>query len=599
MPTLSPNELKLYFTGQKKHKCYKDTVDLYEDLKTHAEGIMPTKLIEERRPSESEEVLEYRKKIYVAKTKNPISKVMSSLSKIRRSADWSVKYNLKSFPASIVEQERPDHYTEKNYPGHDSITNWVFSHLLKNYSVDANSVVMVLPNNIGAEKTNDYYKPVATLFNSDQVIFFEDGADYAILKSSDKSDLIKDDGTTDYQTGNVFHYITTNDYSKYEQTKEGSFYRSEYLVHGKGKLPVFKIKSAFLKQKDNTTIQESRLSPMLPSLIEAAREYSDLQAAKVQHMFPLFWYYQSKDCNACNGLGKKTMLEGEPVECTSCAGSGKVKFSPYAHLEVNPAKLGEQGTPVPPAGYVLRDVEIIKHQDLSVDKHLYASLASVNMQFLDQTPLNISGEAKAVDREELNNFVYAVAEDLVYTMDKIYWWVIEWRYSVVLPDLNAREEMLPEISVPENFDLLPADYLMDEITKAKTAKVNPVLVAAMEQSYATKKFYAAPEVSQLIDCYYQLDPLPGYSTDEKMSLLQNKGCTQEDYVISCYITAFVKRAFAMVKDFMSLDLDKKMAEIKKYAGEKIKVNDAAEQVKQDLLKEQQEAMQQQQQQPTQ
>lgn len=591
MQPITAEELKLYITGQKKHKCYKETVDLYIDLKTHADGAMPTKLIEERRPSETEEVLEYRKKIYVPKTKNPIDKVIGSLSKIRRSPDWSIKYDPKTFPSRIVEAEKPDQYTEKNYPGHESVTNWVFSHLLKNYAVDANAVVMVLPNNIGAEKTNDYYKPVATLFNSDQVLFFEDGASFAILQSTDKSDLIKDDGTTAYQTGKVFHFVTDVDYARIEENKEGSFVITQKLIHNKGRLPVFKIKSAFLKQKDSSTIQQSRFAPMKPSLDEAAREYSDLQAAKVQHMFPLFWYYQSKECNKCSGTSKIATANGH-VDCSHCNGTGKIKFSPYAHLEVNPAGLGQQQVPTPPAGYVLRDVEIIKHQENSVDKQLYMALAALNMQFLDQTPLNISGEAKAVDREELNNFVYSVAEDLVGTMDKIYWWIIEWRYAVIVPDQKAREAMLPEIAVPEQFDLLPADYLMDEISKAKNAKVNPVLVGAMEHSYAVKKFYTSPEISNLIDCTYQLDPLPGYSVDEKMSLLQNKGCTQEDFVISSYITAFVKKAVAMVKDFMSLPFDKKMEVVQKYAAEKIKAATEAEKLKQDLLLEQQAAYQQ-------
>jgi hypothetical protein len=101
---LSLETLKLYFIGQAHHRAYAETVQQYEKLKTHADGLMPTKLIEERRPSESKDTLEYRKKIYVPKTKNPIGKVVSSLSKIRRSPDWSIKYDKKSFPSSIIEE---------------------------------------------------------------------------------------------------------------------------------------------------------------------------------------------------------------------------------------------------------------------------------------------------------------------------------------------------------------------------------------------------------------------------------------------------------------------------------------------------------------
>lgn len=590
---ISLDELKKYLEGHKKHKAYQETLDLYTALRTHADGLCPEKLIHERRPSESLDVLEYRKKIYVPKTKNPIGKVITSLSKIRRSADWNIKYDPKTFPASILEEENPEKYNEVNYPGHQSVTNWVFSHLLKNYCIDANAVVMVIPNNFDAASRNEYFKPVATIFNSDQVLYFEDGASFAILKSTDRSDLVKDDGTTVYQQGSVYYFVTTKDVSRIEQTKEGSFTVTQTLIHNKGKLPVFKIKGAFLKQKDNSTIQESRIAAMLPSLDEAAREYSDLQASKVQHMFPLFWYFQNKSCNHCNGTGKVIDNSTEnpcTVSCTHCKGSGKIKFSPYAHLEVDPPKLGETATPTPPAGYISRDVEIIKHQDSSVDKHLFSALASINMQFLDQTPLNISGEAKSVDREELNNFVYSIAEDLVWIMDRVYWWNNEWRYAVVVPDQKKREAMLPKIAVPENFDLLPADYLIDEISKAKTAKVNPILLGRIEQNYAAKKFYSNPEVSYLIDSYYELDPLPGYSVDEKMTLMQNKAITQVDFIISSYILAFIKRAQEEKPDFKTMSRKEKMDLFKSYAEEIKTSNDAAAQMATTLAQQQQQSL---------
>jgi hypothetical protein len=597
---LSLETLKLYFIGQAHHRAYAETVQQYEKLKTHADGLMPTKLIEERRPSESKDTLEYRKKIYVPKTKNPIGKVVSSLSKIRRSPDWSIKYDKKAFPSSIIEEETLEEYCEKNYPGQTSITNWIFSVLLKNQSVDGNAVIAVLPMNIEASQTNEYYKPIAILFNSNQVLFYEEGAEYAILRSSERSSLTKPDANGNLPNeAKVFYVITTNEFQKWEETSAGSeFQMTQQLVHAKNKLPAFKIRAQFLKQKENTIIQESRIAPMIPSLDEAAREYSDLQAAVVQHMHPLFYYIQSKECKACNGTGKTTGASGM-ADCQQCydenlkASTGRIKFSPYAHIQVDPPAIGDKSVPMPPAGYVTRDVEIMKLQDERVKTHLYEALASVNMQFLDQTPLNVSGKAKEVDREELNNFVYSVAEDLVATMDKIYWWVNEWRYSVIVSDKTKREAMLPEICVPEQFDLLPADYLMDDISKAKTAKVNPLLVATMEEDFAVKKFYNNPELKSQISCYYELDPLPGLSVDEKMSLLSNKGVTQEDFVTSAYIVSFVKRAIAEEKDFLSKPLAEKQKVISKYAQEKVKVTDAAEKVKQEMLLKQQQQMQEQ------
>lgn len=583
--TLTIEQLKLFFIGKQKHRAYQDTVDLMNKLKTHADGIVPTVLINERRPSESADTMDYRKKIYVPKTKNPIGKVISSLTKIRRSPDWSITYDKNTFPAAIIDGETLQDYCEKKYPGSTSLTNWVFSVLLKNQLVDANAVIAVFPLNIDAAQNNEYYKPMAMVFNSDKVCYFEEGAEYAILESYERSSLTPYDPDKNLTPGFVYYAITTTEYMKWEQNATGQFEMTQYLFHGKNELPVFKIRGQFLKQKENTIIQESRISGMIPALDEAAREYSDLQAAKVQHMYPLFWYYQSKACQACNGMGKVPTAGGQQ-QCTTCNGSGKIKFSPYAHLEVEPPKIGDTATPNPPAGYIGRDVEIIKHQEESVKNHLFDALAAVNMQFLDQTPLNISGDAKNVDREELNNFVYSIAEDLVATMDQIYYWINEWRYAVIVPDKEKRMAMLPQITVPQNFDLLPSDYLIDEITKGKNAKANSFIVQTMEREYAVKKFYNEPELVEYINLYYDLDPLPGIEIADKESLYLTKAITQTDLVISTYLAHFIRRALIENKDFCDLEFEAKMKIMTQYAQDKIKTNDAAAQVKATLQQQQ-------------
>jgi hypothetical protein len=309
---------------------------------------------------------------------------------------------------------------------------------------------------------------------------------------------------------------------------------------------------------------------------------ADLQASKVQHMYPLFWYYENGECGKCNGTGKLPVEEGAPEECKTCKGSGKMKFSPFAYIAVQPPNIakGETGIPMPPAGYINRDVEILKHQDESIDKHIYKSLASLNMQFLDQTPLSISGDAKQVDREELNNFVYNIAEDIVCIMDKIYKMINDWRYSFAIPDKKARKEMLPEIPVPQNFDLLPSDYLIDNITKSKNNKLSPILIAAMETDYAQKTFYAYPDLAELIALSYKLDPLAGITEDEKMTRLTNNGISEEDYIISSNIISFLRKLMTADPKFEDKTYEEQMKALNTLATAKKKEITKADQVRQ-------------------
>ena len=128
---------------QGKHPNYKKTVNLTNELRVHYDGQMPEKIISERRPNEPEEVKKYRKDIYVPITKNPISKVITSLQKIRRSKDWSIDYGT-TVPASVRMGEGLEDYCEKNYPGFTSLTNWAFSELIGEYLLDANAFSAVI-----------------------------------------------------------------------------------------------------------------------------------------------------------------------------------------------------------------------------------------------------------------------------------------------------------------------------------------------------------------------------------------------------------------------------------------------------------------------
>jgi len=579
------DQLKDYFLGGKKHKPYDETVKLFEAMKVHINKVTPDALINERRPSESTEVQTYRKLIYKSKTSSPPLKVLNSLGKIRRSKDWMIKFP-ENRNSSIIDNETLKAYCTINYPFYGSVEQWAFSELIKTQGVDANAYIAVIPQFFEIQQS-EYFKPVAIIFHCDQVLYPPDKGDYCILKSTDKVDITDGSSNVTFNEGEVYYVINPEFIIRYEQINHARDFKPLKYTNPFGEIPVFKIKAVSKQQKDNSNIQVTRLDPMLHSLDEAAREYSDLQAVKVQHANPLFWYIQSADCDACNSLGKVTIQE--PVEgantmlatpltractvtCKKCGGTGKLKFSPYVSLAIKPASLGEQNVPTPPAGYVQRDVEVMKFLQESVKSHLYDALASVNMQFLDQTPLSISGEAKQVDREELNNFVYSFAEDMIWCIDKVIFWINEWRYYIRIPDINKRREQLPEIPVPENFDLLPSEYLVDEISKAKTSKVNPVLVAAMEQDFAAKKFYNKPDVAQMLACVYDLNPLPGLTDDEKMVRLSNKGITQEDYVISSNIEQFVKRAIKEEKDFLKMTWSDQVKVMKKYAKDKVTEN---------------------------
>jgi len=582
MPKLlfTKEELAQYFNGRGRHKAYEETVKMAMDMEIHAEGVYPQQMVEERRPSESIAVKEYRKKIWKPITKPTFGKVVTELNKIRRSSDWSIRYDDSKIPPRILPEEVMQEYCEKNYPFFNSVTNWVFKVLLPSYLKDANSLVVVMP--LGIEKgvqENEYVRPFGYLFHSHSVIDYVQD-DYAVIKSTDKVVYTNDQGAKWY--GDVYYIITTQFVQRWEQTNGTSRYSMKWQYnHNIGQLPAFRVEGFFKKSLDNTFVFESRLSSMLPRLDEALREYSDLQAEVVQHVFNEKWELISDDCPKCKGKGvtKAAGFNGEEITCVHCEGTGAKPKGPYSNHQLRMPMAGETMPPMPPVGYVQKQVEIVKIQDERIDKHVYNALSAINMEYLHETPLNQSGTAKEVDKDALNNFVNSIAEDLVATMDRLYFFIGEYRYILILPNAEARKDLLPYINVPEKFDILSSTYLEGQIAKQKENKGNPIIINAMEEDYVNKKFAGDTAMKQRILLSIRLDPLAGLSEDDKMTRLSNKGITEETYIISCNIKEFIDRAVDEKGEaFFSMKLKEQKALMMEFAKEQTEANQTSSQV---------------------
>jgi hypothetical protein len=576
--SFTPDELARYFNGQEKHKAYQETVDMAYSMRIHAEGLYPKSMIEERRPSESASVKAYREKIFQPITKPIVSKVFTELNKIRRSAEWGIKYNASKVPPRIAEEETLEVYCEKKFPFFGSVTNWVFKVLLPQYLKDANAVVAVMPLSPELPQ-NEYVQPFGFTFGSENIYGYEQD-NFAVIKSTDKVVYTNAQGTKWY--GEVFFVFTTQLVQRWEQTNGEKRWMLKWeYPHGIGQLPVFRVDGLIKKILDQTFVFETRLHAMLPRLNEALREYTDLQAEVVQHIFNEKWEMISDDCPRCKGKAKVRVpgFTQEETDCQMCEGTGHRQKGPYSKYQVKMPMAGETLPPMPPAGVIEKNVEIVRIQDDRIEKHIFHALSAINMEYLHDTPLNQSGTAKEVDKDALNNFVSAVAEDIVATMDRLYFFICEYRYLMVLPNPEQRRDLLPFIAVPEKFDLLSASYLEERIAKQKENGGNPIIITAMEEDYANKKFAGDDLLQQRVMLSLRLDPLAGLSEDDKMTRLSNKGITEETYVISCNIRDFIDQAIEETGDaFFTMSRTEQKKLMSNYASALVKANSAAAKV---------------------
>jgi len=581
------DDLRPYFEGSNRHYYYKESKECCDKFAPHADGVYPEELIECRRPNEPLEVKDYRKKIWKPKTKPTFTKIISSLSKIRRSSDWSIKYPEDIF-SKIKEGEKLEDYCEKNFPYFGSMTTWVFSVLLKKYLTDPNACILVLPLVTAEVAETEYLKPYPFIFDSCDVIEYMDG-EKAILNIPEGCTYQTRAGRGVYDNkGKSYYVVDKGVIERWDQIdNKGNYTIVSTFAHGIGLLPVFKIGGVIGQSEGNHFLYESRIEGIIPDLDEALREYSDLQAAKVLHIFPERWEFTQNECGVCKGLGKRrnpmwyegcgeSVLPEVPCDATGCH-NGYIAAGPYTKMIIRPTNNALEGggtIPNPPAGYVEKDVEIVKVMELSVKQHIYDALAAINFQFLEQTPLNQSGTAKEVDKEELNNTVHAIAEDLVRVMDRNYKLTAYYRYKNLYSVADI-DKMTPAVAVPEHYDLLSSQFMQTEVDTAKKSKMNPIIINAMEIEYSGKRFMDDPEIKDRLELVLRLDPLPNVSMDEKMGMLSNSTITKETAIISDNIHEFVQRAIEEDEGFAEKELKEQKAKIIEYAKAQIAESSAA------------------------
>lgn len=579
-----------YIKGKQKHAAYFESVDIAEHLSFHIDGFKPkdkislqkqaeilmsslglgdsensyfNRLIDQRRPGETTVVRAHRRIIYASITKEPCFKVISSLNKIVRSDDWKIDYS----DTDTIKQEGEgmEDYCEKNYPAFGSVTNWIYTFAIKKILSDPNGFIVVLPLDFKVE-SNEFLKPFASYIPSRNVMFYK--PDEMIVYQSNRVSEITINNIQVVVP--VYMIVTTEGVWEVIQKNDKGDMDLTLLTTYDMELPVVVNGGVISNLINNIPIYNSFLNPMLPRLDEAAREYSDLQAEVLLHIHSTLAVMQGDTCATCKGSGKVLKEGKSPAVCGDCKGRGAIKIDPYDQIVVRVRDIDKQQIPFPPAQYITKSTDIVKIQEERIDAHLFKALSSINMEFLSQTPLNQSGKAKEVDKDELNNFVYSVAFHLVKNiMNPIYKIISDFRYSVILPIQEKRNKLLPLIQVPEHFDLLTENALIEQIKQAKEAGVDATIIQEMQVDYVNKKFRDSPKVRKTLQVSLDMNPFPTATPEELIEMELNRDITKEDAVTSVYANYFVQKAVDEDEKFLDKSFADQLEIIKGMTDDKI------------------------------
>lgn len=573
MPQITTKFLEPYITYNVRHTHYDVCCEKAHEIDIHASGLYPDKLIGERRPAESEQIQAYRKKIFVPKTKPVFNKIFNSLMKIPRSPDFSIMFD-DDIPSKIATGETLKDYISEGIPVWGSVSSWYWSIAFRHYLIDANAVVLTMPNNFQSQD-NEYYKPVPLIFTSDRVIDYKEG-EYYVLLSSDP--VRYDESGTSYSDGRKYYVVQPDVIQAFEFKPRAinSFNEIMNVTNILGYMPVRSLRGICTEQGEGYALYESRIDGIVPMLNEAVREYSDLQAEVVQHIHSTMWTIQPQECKDCKGTGRIPKENSAPIRCKACKGMGIAPMNPFESLTIPMAKAGEPQPVTPPMGYVEKNTEIARLQAERIAQHILDAYSSINMEYLADVPLAQSGVAKQVDREELYSFVHSVASDCVRIISEVIYDINGWRYKETIQDVKMLESMLPAITIPERFDLLSATVLIEELKGMIEAKVDPAIVNATQIDLVEKRFANDPTVRDTVKLKLKLDPFGGANPDAVAVNKTFDAISQLDLITNANIDMFVNRAMEEVKGFGMMQSKDQKAIINGYALEKQKEIDPIE-----------------------
>jgi hypothetical protein len=179
-----------------------------------------------------------------------------------------------------------------------------------------------------------------------------------------------------------------------------------------------------------------------------------------------------------------------------------------------------------------------------------------------------SGVAKAYDRDETNNTFYGVAVDIGGIMEKVAFLVGKWRYGTLYTDAEIKM-MCPICVIPNTFDILGSNLIVQEIKTAKDSTLNDAVLSEMELEFIKKRFPNDVTMQNKMKDAFHLDPASGKNEEQVALLVNNKLMSKQDAVISTYITDFIDRAYEEVDNFHELPKREKQALLYKYADEKL------------------------------
>lgn len=542
------------YESVKWSELYEDAKKHCEEIEVHACGEFPKELLGHTFPNETKPEMEYRKKSFQPITEPYWKKAIRSLNRIWSEQNFTIKWG---------ESEDASQYFLKELPIYKNIISYFKQVVTTNKINDPNAVLAIdfdLPVKQLAEGeiVIDDTKPISpypVIYCTEDVIFFESGS-FCLAMSEENSEV--EYGGKRVKAGYVLYLYDNENIYRIVQVGKKIDYVFEaalYYTHGLGYLPCWKLKGTPEETMDGELLYDSHFSPAIPHLNEAIIMHSTLKASISKIAYPIRTYYEQK-CSAagCNGTGMIYEHGKEAHKCSTCNGTGSVRFSPLSDYVMEAPGLTNdvKDLPFPAVAYVSPDSAILDFSKTTIKEWIQQAFLFLNIDAApDGMKTGLGSDATAtkskIDREEQFVSMLDISNELFELLENF----LDAAYQI-----RFLSESPISVNPPKTFELISANELIDEIATARTSGLPDSAMGELQYDYVVKRFSQQANIGRFTEIARYCDVL--FSKDDISIQLNAKYYTAYELVLHQHIYTFITEKESESEGF----IDKDLAEIK-------------------------------------
>ncbi len=534
-------------------------------LRMHAYGEKIEDLLKERFPSEPDNIYKYRKNNLPHISQIFFSRVSNVISRIRQAKDFSVTGWNKDGHYDGFEK-----FCTEDFPlGGGNFIDWVFGNVVKEMLVEPNGLLFIgyeawFDNSYAEFETEPYEAntPTARLFKFEDVVYYKKNKALVLKRfDGDRLIILPNENGEGYSL-----FIANNAGTLLDITPSfGLLYFPCMLLGGN------------LKNCGEGEIYESFIQAAMEPLNKVIQYTSEEDLMIKEALHPTLIVIGGEACPECLGDG----YHGDRIEenkCRKCKGTGEYVTKGSAALRIiKPPKNGQSlGYEMPGAWYLQMDTSTLTAMSASVEKYWSLAYSSICFEFLTtSTSAAQAGVAKAYDKQEVNAFLYKISTHVINSLIKpslklLAFYFYEGRYPHA-----SESDILPTVSVPENFDILMPGYIESELLNLRNAHVDQSLIVSAMMDVIDYKYANEPLTRQMNKDALLINPMAGVLAEEKDSAVLRGAYSRFDDYLSCNIYSIIVDLYENV-EFAALSFEQRKNKIIATAEKNFpsKVNDA-------------------------